>query len=245
MKKSNIVLLIGLLVVLASITAASIYVRGVITDGLIKGDGNIIREQRDVSSFKSFKITGKLNVYYTQNSEKMIIVEADSNLLEHINTEIEDEVLKISHNRNVRTRDVKIYVSNEYFENIELNAGSRFITDQPVELDNIGLIARAGSHLNIEGEFGELKLNLIAGSDASLKGKCRDFSVTAKAGSRLKAKDLIADNVDLNGSSGSNLEVHAVKRLSVNGSSGTNIYYHGEPNLESINTSSGATLNKR
>ncbi len=78
MKKSNIVLLIALLLVLVSITVAAFYYRGVLKEGLKEGDGNIKKEQRDVSAYNMLKVNGGFTVHYTQETLQELTVEADN-----------------------------------------------------------------------------------------------------------------------------------------------------------------------
>ncbi len=245
MKKSNIILLSALLLVLAGITFSAIYIRSVMHEELEKGDGNIEKELRHASSFNRIDVTGNLTVHFVQDTVLEIIIEADSNLLEHIQTDVENGIMNISHSRGIRARNLKVHVSQEYLEEVRLNGGGRFITVKPLKLDNLNLTANGGGRFEIEGIFEVLRLNLNAGAFAKLTGRCEDFSVTANAGSNLKAKDFEAQNVDARATAGSNLELQAVSILSVNGSSGSNINYYGDPELKNIQTSSGANLRKR
>ncbi len=245
MKKSNIILLSALIVVLLSITISMIYIRSALYEEVEKGDGNIQKESRHVLPFKNLEVRGNLTVHFVQDTVTGLIVEADSNLLEHINTDVENDRMIISHNKGIRARNLKVHIMQEYLDEVKLNGGSRFLAEKPVKFGDIDLIANGGARFEIAGEFEKMNLELNAGSFARLSGQVKDFYISAIAGSNLKAKELIADNVEINATAGSNLEVYAVDRLSVTGSTGSNIYYHGEPRLENINTSTGANLSKR
>ncbi len=248
MKKSNIVLLTAFLLVLAAITVAAVHFRGILMtelEWLKRGDGNIRKELRDVKPFNSLYVAGNITVYFTQNRAEEVVIEADSNLIEHIKTDVENGILNISHNRDIRVRNLKVHVSREYLDEVSLSGGSRFQTEKPVIQGDINLTANGGSRFEVNGEFEVLNMEINAGSIARLKGQCEDLFVTAKAGSNLIAKDLAAQDVKLHATAGSILEVRAVKTLSVNASSGSNIRYYGEPELKEIHTSSGASLRHR
>lgn len=245
MKKSNIILLSALIVVLLSITISMIYFKSALYEEVEKGDGDIQKEMRYVSPFNRLNVTGNLTVHFTQDTVVEVFVEADSNLLEHIKTEVEDGVMKISHSRGIQARNLKIHISREQLEDIRLSGGGRFITVKPVQFDAINLTANGGARLEMDGVFELMNMELNAGSLAKLSGECKEFIVSAMAGSNLKSKGFIAQDVTVNAVAGSNLEIHAAKTLSVNGSTGSNIYYHGNPELKSIQTGTGANLKKR
>ncbi len=245
MKKSNILLLSALILVLAGITFSAVYISNLMSEELKKGDGNIENEVRHVTPFSKLNVKGNLTVYYLQDTVRAFVVEADSNLLEHISTKVQDGVMNISHSRSIRARNLKVHISQEYLDEVRLNGGGRFITEKPVKLNDVFLWANGGARFEIEGIFQVLNMQLNAGSMAELSGQCEEFSVTANAGSTLRAKDFVAQDIDAKATAGSNLEIHAVNILNAKGSAGSNIYYHGDPELKNIQTSSGANLRKR
>ncbi len=248
MKKSNIILLSAFLLLLAGIAITAVYLRGVLLEELEEleqGDGNIVKEQRHVSPFGKLNVSENLTVYFAQDTVSEFFVEADSNLLKHIKTDVADGVMNISYSRGIRARNVKVHISQEFLDEVSLSGGSRFMADKPMMVGDIFLIANGGSRFEIEGEFELLNMELNAGSYAILSGRCGDLYVSATAGSNLKAEEMETQNVVLNATAGSNLEVHAVKTLSVNATSGSNISYYGKPELKQVQTRSGASLRQK
>jgi len=54
----------------------------------VDGNGNVVTEERSVSSFEKVKGSAGIDVYLTEGNENKIVVEADENLLELIETDI-------------------------------------------------------------------------------------------------------------------------------------------------------------
>lgn len=82
------------------------------------------------------------------------------------------------------------------------------------------------------------------GSDIEIKGRCKVLTATASSGADLDLEELIADNVTLAASSGSDAHVHATSSLTVNASSGADVTYSGNPEHTDINSSSGAGIRR-
>jgi len=52
------------------------------------GSGNVIRQERKVSSFNGIEVSGVFHVDLTQGTTNSVIVEADDNLMDIIRTEV-------------------------------------------------------------------------------------------------------------------------------------------------------------
>ena len=83
----------------------------------IKGNGNVVKQERDVSSFSGIEVGGAFRVYLTQGSSEKLVVEADENLLEVIETEVKGSTLKIRTTEDIRdSKELNIYIT---FKNLE------------------------------------------------------------------------------------------------------------------------------
>ena len=88
-------------------TLASLFILLIISSSCIfmgppvKGNGNVVEEKRKAGKFDEIKVSRGMNVYISQGSENRILVKADENLLEFIETEVEGRALKISSSRSI------------------------------------------------------------------------------------------------------------------------------------------------
>ena len=87
------------LVLAASLTTACQFD---INLGQVNGNGNVLTEERPVSeSFTAIRGSAGLDVFLEQGDEAKIVVEADENLLDIIETEIVEGKLKIGTKENI------------------------------------------------------------------------------------------------------------------------------------------------
>ena len=61
----------------------------------IRGNGNVVKEERKVSDFEALEVSTGVEVLVTQDSIEKVVVEVDSNLLKILKTRVESGTLKI------------------------------------------------------------------------------------------------------------------------------------------------------
>ncbi len=61
----------------------------------VQGPGNIVRESRDVNNFNNISLLGTGNINISQGYEESLTIETDDNLMEFIETKVEDGALDI------------------------------------------------------------------------------------------------------------------------------------------------------
>src|SRR5512136_356999 len=61
----------------------------------VKGNGNVKEEVREVSEFHGVRVTSGMNVHLIQGEKLKVVVSADANLHELIETKVVDGILEI------------------------------------------------------------------------------------------------------------------------------------------------------
>lgn len=193
----------------------------------VEGDGILKSEKRDVKDafhgVEAAAIT-ELNVTCGQCPE--VTVGGDSNLLEHIETRVEDGILHVGFkdNTSVNTRNpITVTVNVGSIDSINLSASTRATVD--------GL------------KSDEFEADLSSGSQLTLKGTAREIEANLSSGAQLIGQGLLADEVRAHASSGARGEFSVGTRLKVNASSGAFVGYVGNPTVKQ-SVSSGANVVK-
>ncbi|TWO32567.1 DUF2807 domain-containing protein [Seonamhaeicola sediminis] len=197
----------------------------------IKGNGNVITEERDLSeSFSTIKAEEGLNVYLTQGNEESITVEADENLHDIIVTEIEDGVLKIHTKQNIgKASAKKVHVSFKNISGIISTSGSDVYSTNTVAASELTLKTTSGSDMKLDVNTLYLNCKSTSGSDLKLSGKTKTLEAEANSGSDIKAGNLVAESSIVKASSGADITVNTSKELTAKASSGGDIRYYGDP----------------
>jgi hypothetical protein len=212
----------------------------------ITGNGKVTKENRPVSNFDGIRVSRGMDVYIKQDSFQKVVVEADENLLDVIQTRVEDSNLIITVTENIReAKSKKVYVSVNHLSEILAMAGSNIFTVDTLRFDNLKVASIAGSSLKLSLITNLLSAKAAAGSSILLNGLCKNSECKAMAGSNIKAQDLLSGRGSAKANSGSNIWLTVDHEINANASSGGNIYYFGNPTTTTVkNSSGGNTVHK-
>lgn len=212
----------------------------------VKGNGNVTEEVRQVDEFDQIEVNRGMNVYITQGSPAKVVVIADNNLHEIIETEVEGGVLKVTANENIRwAKEKKVMVIVEKLTGVETSSGANVWSQNKIMSEDLKLKANAGSNLTLEVDAKNLKAECSSGANIKLSGLAKEAELETSSGANLKGQELKADECKMRASSGGNVSSTVTGKLEASASSGGNIVYYGEPTSTDINTSSGGNIHRK
>ncbi len=211
----------------------------------IKGNGNVVEETREVGSFNEIKATRGMNVYITQGDEEKVVVEADENLLDAIETKIDKHTLVITTSKNIRKSTAKkVFVTAPDLKGIKSTAGSNVYSENQIKAKSLELSTTAGSNMRLDVDARRLNVSASAGSNITLEGQGESFVGKASSGSNIKAGDLNIGECEAHASSGANIWINVREKLDGHASSGGNVFYSGNPKSMNTESSSGGNVTK-
>jgi hypothetical protein len=209
----------------------------------VNGNGNVTEEVRQVGNFDQIEVSRGMNVYITQGSPAKVVVIADNNLHEWIETEVNGGVLKIYTNGSIRSaEEKKVMVTVENLNRVDATTGSNVYTQNQVVSEDLEISANTGSNLTMEVNAQWLKAECSTGSNIMLSGMAKKAELKASTGSNLKGQELKTGQCEMRASAGSNVYATVAERLEARASTGGNIIYYGEPVLTEIEKSSGGNV---
>jgi len=233
--------LIGVFAVLSILLSSCIFL-----GPSVKGNGNVTEQVRQVDEFDQIKVSRGINVYITQGSPTKVVVIADSNLHEIIETEVEDGVLKVTANENIRwAKEKKVMVTLEKIKGVEATSGSNAWSKSQIMSENLKLKASSGANLTMEVNAKILSADCSSGANIKLFGLAKEAELETSSGANLKGEELKADQCTMRASSGGNVSSTVNGNLKADASSGGNIVYYGEPTSTDINSSSGGNIHRK
>ncbi|WP_462317042.1 head GIN domain-containing protein [Marinilabilia sp.] len=217
----------------------------------IVGDGNTLSENRDVSFFDEINISAGFEVVLS-NGESPLTVEADSNLLSYIETEVVNNQLQIDVKPNfeiVPRKPVRIYVRvSEEFGKVEVTGGGTIITDSlfvkelevsvygvssfkgdTLGCSSLNLYSEGSTNVNIKGTFQNLAIRQIGSGNISMRGKTDQSVIILEGSGKIDNHLLLGEDADISiyGSGLVLCYVSGALSASIDGSG--RIYYYGTP----------------
>jgi hypothetical protein len=185
MKKTNNLLLINLFAISILLLISSCYFA---FDNL----GPVVDEEREVNDFSKLKVTSGINVKLSQGNHHRIIIHANKDIIDDVETEVSNGTLHVSINRNWFRGGANVNAEITFVEltSIDVNAGSDLESVGLLTFRDIDIEASAGSDLKLNLEASSVNLRSSSGSDASLKGSARNFEAKASSGSDINAYEI-------------------------------------------------------
>jgi hypothetical protein len=194
--------------------------------GGIQGSGNAKTETRKVSGFKEIKAGNAVNLEITVQKDFGLTIEADDNMLEHIQTDVSGSTLTIAAKDNISPKTkIKIKISLPELTNLEVSAAST-ATVSGVKADSIKLNAGSASKIKIDGEV-------------------KSVEATASAASGIDAEILKTENAKVNSSGASSITVAPTGDLDADASGASSVIYTTEPKNIKKNASDVSTIKKK
>jgi len=197
-------------------------------------DGNGIRstEQRNVADFSGVSVSGGMDVVLVPGSYS-VRIEADENLMQYIETEMDGNVLEIKPRRgyNLRTdNNITIYVGAPYFNELEVSGSgsvtsqSRIKAERRLETDISG-----SGDMKLDVDAPEIDMDITGSGSVLLSGATRKLRADINGSGTLKAFDLLSEETEVEISGAGDAEVYASKVLGVSVSGAGNVSYKGNP----------------
>jgi len=212
----------------------------------VKGNGNVTEEVRQVAEFDQIHVSRGMNVYVSQGSPAKVVVIADNNLHEVIETKVEGGVLKVYVNENIRwAKEKKVMVTVEKLSGLETSSGSNVWSQNQITSENLEMKATSGANITLDVNAKYLKAGCSSGANIKISGLAKEADLETSSGANLKGEELKAENCKMRASSGGNVSSTVNGRLEAHASSGGNVVYYGEPTETDVNTSSGGNIHKK
>ena len=240
--KKSITLFLSIFIILAMInTGCKKFTR-------IEGNGNVIEETRMTVSFKEIENDDNFDVYYVKDSIHKIVIEAESNLIPHIRTNINSNTMIISTRERLSNNfPMKIYVYAPYVNSVHIS-GSGIISTGSFDVDEFAAsISGSGviygevtcnnfrSYISGSGEidfivFSPTVKSTISGSgEIYLEGVSNRGDYNISGSGSIDAYNLSLIECDANISGSGNIYTKVSEYLNAKISGSGNIYYIGNP----------------
>lgn len=225
-------------VLIVLLTATSCMITGVV------GSKNLTTETRSFDAdFSGIKVSQGIEVELTQNDAVSFEVEMDDNLHEHLVAEVQDGILKIHFDTNIRKRKASIiYLSMPTIHSVKTSSGAEVNSTDIIQTDNLTIDASSGSEVFMHVNANSIETESSSGSHIELKGNSETFTADSSSGSNIDAANLKAKHVEAEVSSGADIEVFASESFKAKASSGGSVNCDGNPSDKSIKKTSGGKV---
>jgi hypothetical protein len=209
--------------------------------GGIRGEGPVVKETLDVDDFNAVTLAFSGNVYLQQGNTQSVVVEAQKNIIENIETEVRNGHWKIKFDKSVRKHDrVKIFITVPTLT--EANISGSGDIDSEGKFTGLGdfksRISGSGD-INMDIEAKDVTSTISGSGGIKLSGSADAIDIQISGSGDVYAEDLqVVDcRVKISGSGDS--RVHATGSLEVRVSGSGDVRYKGGPKVTAKVSGSG------
>jgi len=216
----------------------------------VKGNGNVTTIERSVGEYDAIGLSGWFDLDLVAGEEGEITLEGESNLLQHIKTEVKNGKLSIKVEKGYNLKPsswndgIKITVPVESINAVALSGSGDIVGKTTIKTDNFKTAMSGSGDITLDVEANSIDAAMSGSGDITLNGSTRDFEATISGSGDIKAYGLEADNVDATVSGSADIKVTANKMLKARVSGSGDISYRGNPEKVDTKTSGSGDISK-
>lgn len=211
----------------------------------IKGNGNVVKQDRTISSFSGIDVGGAFKVFLTQGDKEGLVVEADENLLDIIETEVRGNTLRIKTTEDIKdSKALNIYITFKDLSEIDVSGACKMSGENKFTLDDIEVDCSGASDVSMKLSAGNMDLECSGASNMDLYGTAESMDLDISGASHLDASDLEVKTCNADVSGASHGKVFVTGELSADVSGAGSLKYKGDAVIRSHDVSGAGSLKK-
>ena len=212
----------------------------------VNGNNKVVTKERETASFEGLRVSTGIDVYLKQGNKEAITVQADENLHEYILTEVQDGILRVYTEVNIRNAEEKrVYVTMKEVRSIKTSSAGDVIGESAIKTDKIDLSASSAGDIKLEIYAGEIEADISSSGDITLEGEADILGADLSSAGNLNAFNLKVREADVSVSSAGDADIDVTEKLKANASSAGSIHYAGNPKQVDAHSSSAVGIHKR
>ncbi len=216
----------------------------------IQGNGNIVTKDRSTSDYDVIKLKGSLDVSLVSGTEGKLSIEGESNLIEYIVTEVEDDALKIYVKKGYylkQSRGKKLVVTVPFkdLNRVTLSGSGDIYSDDIIKATDFktGVSGSGDVKLVVDAQNTE---GYVTGSgDLELSGTSEVFDCKVTGSGDIEAYSLKANKVVASVTGSGDLQVTANSSIKARITGSGDIMYRGNPEIEDKKVSGSGDITKQ
>jgi len=197
---------------------------------------SIEKETRNVAAFTNIKVGGAFEVFIKQTGTPGVVVEADSDVLPYIVTEVTGSTLKIGMKSPHPNTWNDVHTLNVYITVADLNALSlsgavEVTTQSAIKGENIEMEISGAVEVDLNLQYQKLSMDISGASEIKLAGQVEEVNIGASGASELDAFELLVKDLSLTASGATEAYVNASGTLKISASGACDVRYKGNASV--------------
>jgi hypothetical protein len=200
-------------------------------------------QKRETGNFDKIRVSGSVNVFYTQSDTSSVIVKGKSTEIDRVQTSVENSVLVIS-NKGDFTEPVEVHVRHNNLQALDAAGATTFKTTNEISGDSIAVEMSGSANTKMMVRVKSLKCLQSGASSAVFRGSADKMDANISGASTLKAFELSTKNTVVITTGAANARVFANEKVVANAGGASDIKIKGNPTDVTSETSAAANISR-
>jgi hypothetical protein len=222
-------------------------------------DNGPMKEREFSGSFDEIEVSQSIEAEIIKSETEKVVISAPENIINEVLVDNDGGKLHIHYKQGIRVMNnshvsAKIYTKD--FNKLAANSAAKItvkdkFTQEKTDIDvsSSGSISgdleannfeiSANSSGNFSGKVWAVDLNIdgSSGSSIDVSGKAKSADISSSSGSSISAKDIVAESVKAEASSGGSVQISATSKVDAEASSGGSVNVYKKGNVTTVNKS--------
>ncbi len=206
----------------------------------INGEGSKVTETFDLPTFDAIGLTINADVYLTQGSQS-VKIEAQKNIIDNIEKEVDGKHWKIKFKKNVRKHEaVKIWISVPDLTSVAVSGSGDVIGKGSFKgLGELRLAVSGSGNIELDANSTSLNAAVSGSGNIDTKGKTGDCQIRISGSGDVDAGNLHASTCSVRIAGSGDASVNVKENLEVAIAGSGDVVYTGNPKVRSKISGSG------
>jgi hypothetical protein len=215
----------------------------------IKGNGEVTTVTRTTSNYDGVKCAGSFNFILVSGNEGKINIEGESNLIEHIITEVKNNQLIIKPENGVNLRpsrknNITITIPFDQISEVSLAGSGKLWNEQVVKSSKLALQLAGSGDMTLTIETNSSVAKVAGSGNLKLSGNTTDLKLDLAGSGRLNGYELIANNIEASVAGSGDVRINCQDNLKAKVAGSGEITYRGNPKTENTNVAGSGNIRK-
>lgn len=207
----------------------------------LKGEGPVVTEQRSLPEFHSLKSSVSAEIVLSQGRQKEVLIEAQQNILDNLETEVKSGRLEINFDKNVGKHEgIKIYITIPTIQEVSLSGSGSIRSENKLKGDELKVSISGSGNMDLQARYERLSSNIAGSGDIKLAGKGQFLDVEITGSGNVHAADFETEQADVRITGSGEVELDVEERLTVSITGSGELKYKGRPVVQSSTSGSGS-----
>ena len=218
-------------------------------DKTIKGNGDHTTVTRNISNYDGVKCAGSFDFILVSGKEGSITIEGESNLIEHIITEVKNNQLIIKPENGVNLRPSRKYtitvtIPVENISEVSLAGSGKLWSEQVLNSEELAVQLAGSGEMNLRLNNKATTAKVAGSGDLNLSGNTTNLKLDVAGSGQIDAYGLNANTVDASIAGSGEAKVTCFEQLKAKVAGSGDILYKGNPKTENTNVAGSGSIRK-